>query len=119
MRRTDPEGHRHQLNDELEREHCRARRRRVGDRDVVGVDARDRLHADRSVHVMRHKTRVLAAVITALGVATAPALAASFTVGSSNLATFRTCTLTPLSGASTAGTDSWVNQAAASANNGT
>jgi hypothetical protein len=54
----------------------------------------------------------------AIGVAATPALAASFTVSSSNLATLRTCTLTPLSGASTAGTDSWVDQTSATTNNG-
>jgi len=68
---------------------------------------------------MRRRVRILVALVGALGVMGAPALAASFTVASSNLATFRTCTLTPLSGASTAGTDSWVNQNSPTTNNGT
>jgi hypothetical protein len=63
--------------------------------------------------------RRLAIVVACfLGATVAPAVAAPLTVTSGSLSMFRTCSLTPLTGASTVGFDTYVDQSLATTNFG-
>lgn len=65
------------------------------------------------------RMRVLVVTAVAVALSCGPAFGASLTVNSNTLSNFRTCTLTPVTAASLTGIDSWVNQNAATTNNGT
>jgi hypothetical protein len=63
--------------------------------------------------------RLVTATLCALGFIVLPAAAAPLNVGSGNLSNYRACTLTVRGASATEGFDTWVNQDAPTANNGT